>query len=55
MTPNQKLRKLVAKRAGDCYYSYMTGCGDIKEGDFIYWEGPNMAWHRKCMTEDYYA
>ena len=53
--PPKKLIQLSAKFDSDCYYSYLTGCGDIKAGDYIHWEGANMAWHLKCMQEDYYA
>ena len=53
--PPKKLIQLTAKFDSDCYYSYLTGCGDIKAGDYIHWEGANMAWHLKCMQEDYYA
>tara|TARA_R100001530_G_C4309147_1_gene152533 strand:- start:737 stop:991 length:255 start_codon:yes stop_codon:yes gene_type:complete len=53
--PPKKLIQLTAKFDSDCYYSYLTGCGDIKAGEYIHWEGANMAWHLKCMQEDYYA
>jgi len=53
--PPRKLIELIARYSSDCYYSYLTGCKGIQIGDSIYWEGANMAWHRECMQEDYYA
>ncbi len=46
-----KLRKkvrLLAKFNSPCYFSYLTGCDDIHEGDTIFHIGSHMNWHRKC-------
>ena len=34
-----------------CYFAYLSGCNDIKEGDEIHHEGFRMSWHPECDPE----
>ena len=49
----KKRIKLLSKYDSDCYFSYLTGCDDIKQGQPIYHAGYGMNWHRKCEPKDF--
>ena len=34
-----------------CYFSYLSGCDDIKKGDEIHHVGFRMSWHPECDPE----
>ena len=38
-----------------CYFAYLSGCNDIKEGDEIHHEGFRMSWHPECDPETNWA
>ena len=48
----RKKERLLADFDSPCYFSYLTGCGDIKKGQPIIHIGFRMSWHRKCQPED---
>ena len=51
-TKTRKKVRLLANFDSPCYFSYLTGCGDIKEGQPIFHAGMRMSWHRKCEPQD---
>ncbi len=36
-----------------CYFSYLSGCDDIKAGDEMINRGYRMNWHIRCQPEDF--
>ena len=44
--------RIEAKFESECYFSYLSGCGDIKEGDWIINRGYRMNWHKRCQHDE---
>tara|TARA_Y100000593_G_C4298056_1_gene331769 strand:+ start:1630 stop:1800 length:171 start_codon:yes stop_codon:yes gene_type:complete len=48
----KKRRGYIAKFDSPCYFSYLSGCNDIKSGELIVNRGYAMNWHKTCQPKD---